>query len=101
MILRGGENISPYEIEDVLAAHPAVSDAVCFAVEDELYGEEVAAAVVLSAPADEQGLRDHCRERLASFKVPKTIRIVPEIPRTPTGKLQRRRVAALLEEAGR
>jgi acyl-CoA synthetase (AMP-forming)/AMP-acid ligase II len=99
MILRGGENISPYEIEDVLLAHPAVTDAVCFAVEDELYGEDVAAAVVVSAPADERQLREHCRERLAAFKVPKTIRIVPEIPRTPTGKLQRRRVAALLEEA--
>ena len=50
MILRGGENISPYEIEDVLLAHPAVTDAVCFAVEDELYGEEVAAAVVVQWP---------------------------------------------------
>jgi acyl-CoA synthetase (AMP-forming)/AMP-acid ligase II len=99
MILRGGENISPYEIEEVLLAHPAVTDAVCFAVEDELYGEEVAAAVVVGAPADERGLRAHCRERLVSFKVPKTIRIVLQIPRTPTGKLQRRRVAALLDEA--
>jgi acyl-CoA synthetase (AMP-forming)/AMP-acid ligase II len=99
MILRGGENISPYEIEDVLLAHPAVSDAVCFAVEDELYGEEVAAAVVATGGVDEGALRDHCRERLAPFKVPKTIRIVPQIPRTATGKLQRRRVGALLAEA--
>src|SRR5205823_6605115 len=99
MILRGGENISPYEIESVLLAHPAVSDAVCFGVEDELYGEDVAAAVVLSGKADERELRDHCRERLAPFKVPKAIRIVPSIPRTSTGKLQRRRVAALLGQA--
>jgi acyl-CoA synthetase (AMP-forming)/AMP-acid ligase II len=98
MILRGGENISPYEIEDVLLAHPAVSDAVCFAVEDELYGEEVAAAVVVRGAVDEHVLRDHCREGLAAFKVPKTIRIVSQIPRTATGKLQRRRVAALLPE---
>jgi acyl-CoA synthetase (AMP-forming)/AMP-acid ligase II len=98
MILRGGENISPYEIEDVLLAHPAVSDAVCFAVEDELYGEEVAAAVVVRGAVDERVLRDHCRERLAPFKVPKTIRIVSQIPRTATGKLQRRRVGALLAE---
>ena len=98
MILRGGENISPYEIEDVLLAHPAVSDAVCFAVEDALYGEEVAAAVVLRDAVDEHALRNHCRERLAAFKVPKTIRIASQIPRTATGKLQRRRVAALLEE---
>ncbi len=101
MILRGGENISPYEVEDVLLAHPAVTDAVCFAVADELYGEEVAAAVVVSGPADERGLRGHCRERLAAFKVPKTIRIVPQIPRTSTGKLQRRRVAGLLDELDR
>jgi acyl-CoA synthetase (AMP-forming)/AMP-acid ligase II len=99
MILRGGENISPYEIEDVLLAHPAVSDAVCFGVEDTLYGEEVAAAVVLGGAADERQLRDHCRERLAPFKVPKTIQIVSSIPRTPTGKLQRRRIAAFLAEA--
>jgi acyl-CoA synthetase (AMP-forming)/AMP-acid ligase II len=101
MILRGGENISPYEIEAVLLAHLAVTDAVCFAVEDELYGEEVAAAVVVSNPVDERALRDHCRERLAPFKVPKRIQIVPEIPRTATGKLQRRRVAALLAGADR
>ena len=50
MILRGGENISPYEIEDVLLAHPAVTDAVCFAIADEIYGEEVAAAVVAHRP---------------------------------------------------
>jgi acyl-CoA synthetase (AMP-forming)/AMP-acid ligase II len=78
-----------------------VTDAVCFAVADELYGEEVAAAVVISGPAEERGLREYCRERLAAFKVPKTIRIVEQIPRTPTGKLQRRRVAALLDEADR
>jgi acyl-CoA synthetase (AMP-forming)/AMP-acid ligase II len=101
MILRGGENISPYEIEDVLLAHPAVTDAVCFAVADDFYGEEVAAAVVITGTADERGLRDHCRRRLAAFKVPKTIRIVQQIPRTPTGKLQRRRVATQLEEADR
>jgi acyl-CoA synthetase (AMP-forming)/AMP-acid ligase II len=100
MILRGGENISPHEIEDVLLAHPAVTDAVCFAVDSELYGEEVAAAVVARADVGERALRDHCRSRLAAFKVPKTIRIVSRIPRTATGKLQRRRVAAMLDELG-
>jgi acyl-CoA synthetase (AMP-forming)/AMP-acid ligase II len=98
MILRGGENISPYEIEDVLLAHPSVTDAVCYALPDELYGEEVGAAVVVTGTADEGALRSHCRERLAAFKVPKAIRIVDEIPRTATGKLQRRRVAAMLDE---
>lgn len=96
MILRGGENISPYEIEDVLKAHPAVADAACFGVEDEKYGEKVGAAIVLSAEADARELADHCRERLAAFKVPEVIRIVDAIPRTPTGKLQRKRLAEAL-----
>jgi acyl-CoA synthetase (AMP-forming)/AMP-acid ligase II len=100
MILRGGENISPAEIEEVLLAHPAVTDAVCFGVEDEKYGEEVAAAVALSADADEGMLIVHCRERLAAFKVPRVIHILDAIPRTATGKVQRRRVAAYIEERG-
>jgi acyl-CoA synthetase (AMP-forming)/AMP-acid ligase II len=97
MILRGGENISPHEIEEVLLSHPRVTDAVCFGIEDRLYGEQVAAAVVVSGAIDERALRDHCRERLASFKVPHEIKLVASIPRTPTGKLQRKRIAALLE----
>jgi len=93
MILRGGENISPGEIEQVLLAHPAVADAVCFGVPDEKYGETVAAAVTLSAEVDDVALAEHCRQRLAGFKVPEVIHVVTEIPRTATGKLQRRRVA--------
>jgi acyl-CoA synthetase (AMP-forming)/AMP-acid ligase II len=96
MILRGGENISPYEIEDVLKAHPAVADAVCFGVDDEKYGEKVGAAIVLSRVADERELAGHCRERLAAFKVPEVILIVDEIPRTATGKVQRKRVGEAL-----
>ena len=103
MILRGGENISPAEIEDVLLAHPAVADAVCFGVPDEKYGELVAAAVTLR-PGDslaregaadaERALIEHCRERLAAFKVPARIYVLDAIPRTATGKIQRRIVAA-------
>jgi acyl-CoA synthetase (AMP-forming)/AMP-acid ligase II len=100
MILRGGENISPAEIEDVLLRHPAVRDAVCFGVEDEKYGEEVAAAVALDGDADEASLIAWCGERLAAFKVPRVIHVLDEIPRTATGKLQRRRVAAFIEERG-
>jgi oxalate---CoA ligase len=100
MILRGGENISPAEIEEVLVSHPAVADAVCFGIEDEKYGEEVGAAVSLSGVADEALLIAHCRERLAAFKVPRVIYILDAIPRTSTGKLQRRRVAASIEEQG-
>jgi len=96
MIIRGGENISPAEIEDVLRTHPAVADAVCFGVADDKYGEEVAAAVVLCGEADERLLIAHCRERLAVFKVPRAIHVLPHIPRTTTGKVQRRRVAELV-----
>ena len=99
MILRGGENISPYEIEDVLLRHPAVSDAVCFGVDDEKYGERVESAVVLQGEADARELAAYCRERLAAFKVPDRIHVVESIPRTATGKLQRKRVGVLLAEA--
>lgn len=100
MILRGGENISPAEIEEVLLSHPAVADAVCFGVEDEKYGEEVGAAVSLSGVADEALLIAYCRERLAAFKVPRVIHVLEAIPRTATGKVQRRRVAAFIDETG-
>ena len=99
MILRGGENISPDEIEDVLRAHPAVVDAACFGVPDEKYGELVGAAVSLNADADADALTAHCRERLAAFKVPSVIHILDAVPRTATGKLQRRRIAARFVEA--
>ena len=97
LIIRGGENISPGEVEEVLLAHPAVADAACFGIPDEKYGEQVvAAAVALSEQADERALIDHCRERLTAVKVPSVVHVLDEIPRTPTGKLQRRRVAAAI-----
>jgi len=100
MILRGGENISPAEVEQVLLSHPAVRDAVCFGVPDEKYGELVSAAVTLTALADVPDLIGHCRERLAAFKVPATIHVLEEIPRTATGKIQRRRMADFVGTAG-
>jgi oxalate---CoA ligase len=93
MIIRGGENIAPAEIEQVLVSHPAVRDAVCFGVEDDKYGELVAAAVTLDQDAEAKDLIDHCRQRLAAFKVPVRIDFVTDIPRTSTGKPQRRRMA--------
>jgi acyl-CoA synthetase (AMP-forming)/AMP-acid ligase II len=96
LIIRGGENISPVEIEDVLLGHPAVADAACFGVPDEKYGELVAVAVALAGEADERALIEHCRDRLTAVKVPSVVHILAEIPRTPTGKLQRRRVAAAI-----
>jgi oxalate---CoA ligase len=96
MIIRGGENIAPAEIEQVLLSHPAVTEAVCFGVPDDKYGELVAAAVTLGSDAEPAALIDHCRGRLAPFKVPVRVAILTEIPHTPTGKIQRRRVAALV-----
>jgi acyl-CoA synthetase (AMP-forming)/AMP-acid ligase II len=96
LIIRGGENISPGEVEDVLKGHPAVADAVCFGIDDDKYGQVVGAAVVLTGEADTAQLRERCRASLADFKVPKVIHVVPEIPRTPTGKIQRNLVAARL-----
>lgn len=96
MILRGGENVSPAEIEDILLGHPAVVDAACFGIPDEKYGEEVAVAVSLNSEATEPELIAYCRERLTTFKVPKQIFVLDAVPRTVTGKLQRRRIAAQL-----
>lgn len=94
LINRGGEKIAPREIDEVLCAHSAVAEAVSFAVPDRMYGEEVAAAVVLKSSATEAELVKHCKALLADFKIPKTIYILDSIPRTATGKIQRRLVAA-------
>jgi oxalate---CoA ligase len=71
-----------------------VAEAVCFGISDRVYGEEVAAAVVLRSEATEAELIEHCRKSLADFKCPKVIYLVDAIPRTATGKIQRRNVAA-------
>jgi acyl-CoA synthetase (AMP-forming)/AMP-acid ligase II len=91
IINRGGEKVSPREVDEVLLQHPAVAQAVAFAVPHERLGEEVAAAVVLAegASADERELRDHAARLLADFKTPKHIVILPDIPKGATGKVQR------------
>jgi long-chain acyl-CoA synthetase len=95
MIIRGGENIYPREIDELLYQHPAVAAAATVGVPDELYGEEVAAFVVLrdGASATEEELIAHCRARLADFKCPKTIRLVADVPKGPTGKVLKRELA--------
>ncbi|HUV32086.1 MAG TPA: acyl--CoA ligase, partial [Devosiaceae bacterium] len=91
IINRGGEKISPREVDEVLMDHPAIAQAVTFAMAHEKLGEEVAAAVVLreGATADERGIMDFASERLADFKVPRRVLILDEIPKGATGKLQR------------
>ena len=119
MIIRGGENIYPREIDDVLYTHPAVAAAAVIGVPDELYGEEVAAFVVLkdgfrssrpseggvdAASADgvvvsSDDLINHCKQHLADFKCPKTIRFVADIPKGPTGKLLKCELSKLFAQA--
>lgn len=96
LINRGGEKISPLEIDDVLLRHPAVAEALAFAVPHKTLGEEVHAAVVLKGEATERELRDHCVAHLAEFKAPRVIHILSELPRGATGKLQRITMARTL-----
>jgi acyl-CoA synthetase (AMP-forming)/AMP-acid ligase II len=98
IIIRGGENIAPHEIDEILRKHPAVAAAVTFGYAHPTLGEEVAAAVVLHERngATDSELIKHCREWLAEFKVPKKIYVVESIPTTATGKIRRRAVAAAL-----
>ena len=91
IINRGGEKISPREVDEIMMEHPAVHQCVTFGMPHEMLGEEVAAAIVLKqgAVASEKELRDFAKVKLADFKVPKKILILPEIPVGATGKLQR------------
>jgi oxalate---CoA ligase len=96
LINRAGEKISPHEVESVLLTHPAVAEAVAFAAPDAKFGEQVGAAVVLRGDAEPAALRSHCADRLAGFKVPAFVEVLDEIPKGPTGKIQRRLMAELI-----
>jgi len=96
MINRGGENIAPREVDEALLEHPAIAEAVTFAVPHTTLGEDVAAAVVLRPNAEltTKDIRQFAGERLADFKVPRQVIIVKELPKGPTGKVQRVGLAA-------
>ncbi len=91
IINRGGEKVSPREVDEVLMDHPAVLQVVTFAIPHDKLGEEVGAAVVLreGQSVAERDLRDYVATRLVDFKVPRKVIILDEIPKGPTGKLQR------------
>jgi long-chain acyl-CoA synthetase len=95
MIIRGGENIYPREIDEVLYEHPAVAAAATIGVPDPLYGEDVVAFIVLKngAKVTEEELITYCKSKLADYKCPKTVRFVEDIPKGPTGKLLKRELA--------
>lgn len=100
MIIRGGENIYPREIDEVLYQHPKVKEAATIGVSHELYGEEVKSFVVLrdGQQATEQELIEFCSSRLADFKCPKRIEFVEDIPKGPTGKLLKRELTKVNRE---
>jgi len=103
VIISGGSNIYPREVEDVLTRHPAVKEAIVFGVPDREWGESVAAAVVLRGDAsdlDAQALIDFCRDHLASFKKPRQVKFVAELPKNAYGKVLRRELRGLFTVRG-
>jgi long-chain acyl-CoA synthetase len=92
MIIRGGANIYPVEIEDALYTHPSILECAVIGIPDELYGERVKAFVVLKAgqSAASEELRQHCKQRLAEYKVPSDVEFIDELPKGPTGKILKR-----------
>lgn len=100
MIIRGGENIYPREIEDFIFTHPKVAEVAVFGLPDEFYGEEVMAWIQLHADEElsEEEVRDFCKGHIAHFKIPKTIWFVDEFPMTVTGKLQKFRMREMALE---
>jgi acyl-CoA synthetase (AMP-forming)/AMP-acid ligase II/thioesterase domain-containing protein len=102
LINRGGEKVSPIEVEEALIAHPAVADAAAFSVPHSRLGEDVAAAVVLrpGASADPHQLRTYLSEKMVSFKVPRRIVVVNVLPKGPTGKVLRRRLSETFGSGG-
>lgn len=97
LIIKGGENIAPREIDEVLLTHPAVLEAAAVGVPDARYGQEILAGVVLKpgASCDATALRDYCAEKLGRFKAPRHFRILPELPKGPSGKIQRLRLGQI------
>ena len=91
MIIRGGENIYPREVEDVLYAHPAILEASVVGIPDRVWGEVPIAFVQLKPghQSSAQELMDFCREKLASYKVPRIWRFVEQFPQTASGKIQK------------
>jgi fatty-acyl-CoA synthase len=103
MVIRGGENVYPRELEEFLYGHPAVADVQAIGVPDERYGEELMVWVVLKdgETLDDEGLRDFCRGKIAHFKVPRYVKFVDEFPMTVTGKVQKFKMReSAIEELG-
>jgi fatty-acyl-CoA synthase len=91
MIIRGGENIYPREIEEFLYTHPKVSDIQVYGVPDRKFGEQVMAAIILKKgqTMTEDEVRDFCRDKIANYKIPKYVKFVDGYPMTASGKIQK------------
>jgi fatty-acyl-CoA synthase len=101
MIIRGGENVYPREIEEFLYTHPKVADVQVVGLPDERLGETVAAWILLKEPATEDEIRDFCRGKIAHFKIPQHIRFVDSFPMTVTGKIQKFKIREIeIKERG-
>jgi len=94
MIIRGGENIYPKEIEEVLYRHPAVAEAAVVGLPDKRWGEEVAAFIVLreGLQCSPRQITDYLKDKIADFKIPRRIEFVPSLPKTATGKIQKHKL---------
>jgi fatty-acyl-CoA synthase len=103
MVIRGGENVYPREIEEFLYTHPDIADVQVIGIPDERYGEELMAWVIAreSATVTADGVRDFCRERIAHYKIPRYVKLVDSFPMTVTGKVQKYKMReAAIEELG-
>jgi fatty-acyl-CoA synthase len=100
MVIRGGENVYPREVEEFLYRHPKVSDVQVFGVPDEKFGEEIVAWIKLreGETLTEQEVRDYCRDQIAHYKIPRYVRFVDEFPMTVTGKVQKFLMRAAMEK---
>jgi len=95
MIISGGENISPVDIESVLSLHPAVDDVAVAGLPDERWGQKVVAFIKLKGPADTKGLDEYCRRStLPNYKRPREYVFVKEVPKSPVGKILRRKLVS-------
>jgi len=101
LIIKGGENIAPREIDEALLRHPAVLDAAVVGIPDRHYGQDIMACVIVrnGHRCSEQELRDFCNRELGRYKTPKVIRFVDELPRGPSGKVQRLKLADLAPDS--
>ena len=98
LIIKGGENIAPREVDEALLSHPAILEAAAFAADCERYGQKVLAAAVLKQglQVQEAELITHCCEKIGSFKTPQTIYLLDDLPKGPSGKVQRLKLAELI-----